>query len=135
MLIHFYEKPGCINNTKQKRLLEQHGHRIEAHSLLDQHWNAATLRLFFNDMPVSDWFNMAAPRVKSGEIVPDEFDEQSALAAMIQDPLLIRRPLLDAHGELACGFDSPLVKKLLGGNTDISGLEGCPNVSKGNKCD
>jgi len=135
MLIHFYEKPGCINNTKQKRLLEQHGHRIEAHSLLDQHWNAATLRLFFNDMPVSDWFNMAAPRVKSGEIVPDEFDEQSALAAMIQDPLLIRRPLLDAHGELACGFDNQLVKELLGGNTDVSGVLSCPNMGTDTTCD
>ena len=135
MLIHFYEKPGCINNTKQKRLLEQHGHRIEAHSLLDQHWNAATLRLFFDDMPVSEWFNRAAPRVKSGEIVPEAFDEESALEAMIQDPLLIRRPLLDAHGELACGFDHPLVKELLGGNTDVSGVLSCPNMGTDTTCD
>jgi nitrogenase-associated protein len=135
MLIHFYEKPGCINNSKQKRLLEQHGHRIEAHSLLDQHWNAATLRLFFNDMPVSEWFNRAAPRVKSGEIVPEAFDEQSALEAMIQDPLLIRRPLLDAYGELACGFDNPLVKELLGGNTDVSGVLSCPNMGTDTTCD
>lgn len=135
MLIHFYEKPGCINNTKQKLLLEQHGHRIEAHSLLDQHWNEATLRLFFNDMPVSEWFNAAAPRVKSGEIMPEAFDEQSALAAMIHDPLLIRRPLLDAHGVLACGFDSPLVKSLFGETTDLSSLEKCPNIGKDSKCD
>jgi len=135
MLIHFYEKPGCINNTKQKKLLEQHGHRIEAHSLLEQRWNATTLRLFFNDMPVDEWFNMAAPRVKSGEIVPADFDEDSALQAMIQDPLLIRRPLIDAHGELACGFDNALVKSLIGENTDISNLLSCPNLATDNKCD
>lgn len=135
MLIHFYEKPGCINNTKQKRLLELHGHRVEAHSLLDQHWNAATLRLFFDYMPVNEWFNAAAPRVKSGEIVPETFDEGSALEAMILDPLLIRRPLIDAHGELACGFDNPLVKELLGGNTDISGVLNCPNMGTDATCD
>jgi nitrogenase-associated protein len=135
MLIHFYEKPGCINNSKQKRLLELHGHRIEAHSLLDQHWNAATLRLFFNDMPVSEWFNRAAPRVKSGEIVPEAFAEASALEAMIQDPLLIRRPLIDAHGELACGFDNALVRSLIGETIDVSSMQSCPNVDKDSKCD
>jgi len=135
MLIHFYEKPGCINNTKQKLLLEQHGHRIEAHSLLTQKWSASTLRLFFGDMPVNQWFNMAAPCVKSGEIVPDNFDENSALLAMIDDPLLIRRPLIDALGELACGFDNPLVKSLLSDNTDISNLQECPNMGTAVKCD
>jgi len=128
MLIHFYEKPGCINNTKQKLLLEQHGHRIEAHSLLTEQWKASTLRLFFNDMPVSEWFNRSAPRIKSGEIIPEDFDEESALSAMLKDPLLIRRPLIDALGELACGFDNPLVKSLLGENTDISDLQTCPNI-------
>ena len=135
MLIHFYEKPGCINNTKQKRLLEQHGHRIEAHSLLEQRWNATTLRLFFGDTPISEWFNMAAPRIKSNEISPGDFDEDTAIHTMLEDPLLIRRPLIDAEGELACGFDNALVRSLLGEKTDISGLESCPNANKGNKCD
>jgi nitrogenase-associated protein len=135
MLIHFYEKPGCINNTRQKRLLEQHGHRVEAHSLLDQQWNAATLRLFFTDMPVSEWFNVASPRVKSGEIIPTDFNEESALLAMIDDPLLIRRPLIDVYGELVCGFDNPLVKSLLGENTDISNVLSCPNAGTDAKCD
>ena len=135
MLIYFYEKPGCINNTKQKRLLEQHGHRVEAFSLLEQQWKPATLRLFFDNMPVTEWFNAAAPRIKNGEINPESFDEKSALEAMLKDPLLIRRPLIDAEGELACGFDNPLVKALLGDSTDISNLLSCPNASKDNKCD
>jgi len=134
MLILFYEKPGCINNTKQKLLLEQHGHRIEAHSLLTQNWDKSTLRLFFNDMPVNEWFNMAAPRIKSGEVVPTDFDEESALTAMVNDPLLIRRPLIDAEGELACGFDNSLVKSLLGEKTDISSLQTCPNTATNSDC-
>ena len=135
MLVHFYEKPGCVNNTKQKKLLEESGHIVEAHSLLSQHWSASTLRPFFCEMPVHSWFNMAAPRVKSGEIVPENFNEESALKAMIKDPLLIRRPLIDAEFELACGFDNPLVKRLLGENTDISSLLACPNIKTNLKCD
>ncbi|MEI8085172.1 MAG: ArsC/Spx/MgsR family protein [Paludibacter sp.] len=135
MIIHFYEKPGCINNTKQKRILEAHGHKIYAHSLLSQSWKPSTLRLFFADMPVPKWFNMAAPRIKSGEIVPESFEEDAALLAMINDPLLIRRPLIDAQGELGCGFDNYLVKKLLGVDANISDLQTCPNIGKHQQCD
>lgn len=135
MLVHFYEKPGCINNTKQKRLLEEHGHKVEAHSLLEQKWDGATLRLFFANMPVSEWFNAAAPRVKSGEIIPSDFDEESALMAMVSDPLLIRRPLIDVYGDLACGFDSPLVKSLLNESTDISSMLSCPNMGTDTSCE
>jgi hypothetical protein len=37
MHIHFYEKPGCINNIKQKKVLEEYGHTIQVHSLFSQH--------------------------------------------------------------------------------------------------
>lgn len=30
----FYEKPGCINNTKQKARLLAAGHEVQAHNLL-----------------------------------------------------------------------------------------------------
>jgi len=135
MLIHFYEKPGCINNTKQKRMLEEHGHQIISHTLLNQSWKPATLRQFFGDLPVSKWFNMAAPCIKNGEILPTSFDEDSALLAMVNNPLLIRRPLIDAGGELACGFDNQLVKRLLGVDVDISGMLICPNISTNKECE
>ncbi|WP_373565442.1 ArsC/Spx/MgsR family protein [Bradyrhizobium diazoefficiens] len=50
---------------------------------------------FFRNMPVGSWFNRAAPRVKSGEVNLDSIDAASALALMVSDPLLIRRPLID----------------------------------------
>ena len=134
MIIHFYEKPGCINNTQQKRLLESNGHTVIAHSLLTEVWQAEGLRSFFGSMAVAEWFNKAAPRVKNGEIVPGEFDENSAIAAMLDDPLLIRRPLIEAEGQRVCGFDNPLVNKLLN-NADTSHLQSCPNLTTNNSCD
>lgn len=135
MLIHFYEKPGCINNTKQKRLLEENGHTVIAHSLLTTEWDEATLRSFFGDLPINEWFNLSAPRIKNGEISPDDFDEDTAIDVMVEEPLLIRRPLIEAEGELTCGFDNALVRKLLGEDTDVSNLQTCPNMAQGNKCD
>jgi nitrogenase-associated protein len=132
MVVHFYEKPGCINNTKQKLLLEEHGHTVLAHSLLTEPWTPETLRPFFGDTAVNEWFNPSAPRIKSGEIEPSDFDEDTAIEAMLEEPLLIRRPLIDAESELAVGFDNAVVCMLLG-NTDLSAGQSCPNTK--NKCD
>lgn len=95
----FYEKPGCLSNARQKTLLAGLGHRLTVRSLLAEPWTAERLRPFFGDRPVWDWFNLAAPRVRSGEVVPDGLDESQALALMVADPLLIRRPLLEIGGE------------------------------------
>lgn len=76
--------------------------------------------------PVADWFNRAAPRVKSGEVVPEKIDADTALQLMLQDPLLIRRPLIEAEGRKEIGFDQNLVHAWLGLTPSGSDLESCP---------
>jgi nitrogenase-associated protein len=100
----FYEKPGCAGNAEQKAWLRAAGHDVVSRNLLTTAWTPATLRSFFVGLPVATWFNRAAPRVKSGAIVPEACDADTALAAMIADPLLIRRPLLEVDGERSAGF-------------------------------
>ena len=90
----FYEKPGCAGNARQKSLLIASGHEVETRNLLTAPWDATTLRPFFNDKPIADWFNASSPRVKNGEVRPGELKPEVAIAMMIDDPLLIRRPLL-----------------------------------------
>src|SRR5271167_1959766 len=95
--IFCHEKPGCSANARQKQRLERSGHTVVARSLLTEPWTAARLRGFFGTLPVSDWFNAAAPRVKSGEIDPHRTDPKTALALLLAEPLLIRRPLLEIN--------------------------------------
>lgn len=52
------------------------------------------LQRFFGAKPVAAWFNPASPRVKPGEIRPHAVSAAEALALMIADPGLIRRPLM-----------------------------------------
>lgn len=124
----FYEKPGCANNARQKRLLEASGHNVDARDLLAEPWTAERLRSFFGERPVADWFNRAAPRVKSGEVVPERLDDAGALALMLADPLLIRRPLMEADGQRLVGFDQEYVRDWIGlpdADDDADNLEGC----------
>ena len=68
--ITFYEKPGCANNTRQKALLAAAGHEVIARNLLTELWTRERLLAFFGERPATEWFNRAAPRVKSGEVIP-----------------------------------------------------------------
>ncbi|MBI3444752.1 MAG: arsenate reductase family protein [Magnetospirillum sp.] len=113
-VIVFYEKPGCMNNTRQKQVLSQSGHDVIALDIRAQAWTPASLRQFFEGLPVADWFNRAAPRVKSGAVVPELVGEAEALAEMCLDPLLIRRPLMEADGRRMAGFDEAKVEAWVG---------------------
>lgn len=110
----FFEKPGCGNNTRQKALLAASGHEVEARDLLTTPWTPECLRAFFGDKPVAEWFNKAAPRVKSGEVRPDDHSEVEAIAAMLAEPLLIRRPLMEVDGTRVVGFDRDQVANWIG---------------------
>lgn len=112
--VDFYEKPGCGNNTRQKQWLRTAGHTVVEHNLLTEPWTPARLRTFFGQLPVEQWFNRAAPRIKSGEVLPQQQDADSALALMLADPLLIRRPLMEVAGEPRCGFDPEAVNAWIG---------------------
>jgi hypothetical protein len=105
-VITFYEKPGCLTNGKQRRMLEAAGHTLIVRNLLTEPWDAAGLLAFFGDTPVVSWFNPAAPAIKTGLVDPAGMTADTALAAMLRDPLLIRRPLLDIEGARSAGFDA-----------------------------
>jgi nitrogenase-associated protein len=110
----FYEKPGCANNTRQKVLLAAAGHTVLARSLLTEKWDAPRLRGFFGALPVAEWFNTSAPRVKSGAVQPAALDEVATLQLMLADPLLIRRPLMEVDGQRRVGFDQDAVDRWIG---------------------
>ena len=110
----FYEKPGCVSNARQRALLAGLGHRLEVRDLLAEPWTPERLRTFFGDRPVAAWFNQTAPRVRSGELPIDRLTETAALALMVAEPILVRRPLMEVDGLRACGFEPGPVLEALG---------------------
>jgi nitrogenase-associated protein len=131
----FYEKPGCINNTRQKQLLVALGHEVVARNLLTELWSAERLRPYFADRPVADWFNTSAPRIKSGELRYRELDEAEALRLMAADPLLIRRPLIKTESGRMAGFDPCELLAGLGVMfEDDRDLQSCPRSAAPDSC-
>lgn len=130
-VIVFYEKPGCANNTRQKVLLAAAGHTVWAKNLLIEAWTPERLLAFFGQRPIAEWFNRAAPKVKSGEIIPEQINAETALAMLLAEPLLIRRPLIEADGRREVGFDKEVIDAWLGLSVKAdANLETCSKQHK-----
>jgi nitrogenase-associated protein len=112
----FFEKPGCGGNAKQRALLAAAGHTLERRNLLTAHWTRAGLLEYLDGLPVAQWFNRAAPRVRDGAVVPEQLDRESALTLLLAEPLLIRRPLMRRTdtGARLVGFEPAEVDRFVG---------------------
>lgn len=137
-VITFYEKPGCKGNARQKAWLAAAGHTVQAKSLKSEAWTAERLLAFLGDLPVKDWFNASAPAVKSGEIVPEMLGVDTALQLILDNPLLLRRPLLEIGEERQVGFDAVAIDAWIGLNgvaLPEGNLEACVHGPEGHgKC-
>lgn len=111
--IVFYEKPGCATNRLQKQLLRATGLELDVRDLFNESWTEERLRPFFEDKPVSEWFNLSAPAIKYGELNPQTLTETQAFELLIKNPQLIRRPLIRYGVHFMAGFDLATLSKEL----------------------
>jgi nitrogenase-associated protein len=131
----FYEKPGCLTNAGQKALLADCGCELTVRNLLTEPWTEVSLYEFLRALPVAQWFNPAAPRIKSGEIDPAAQDTGSAMTLLLGDPLLIRRPLLDTGFGKTAGFDDSVILRRLGVCPESAARhQGCSNPGDAHGC-
>lgn len=132
--IIFWEKPGCQGNARQKQILLTSGHRLEVRDMLTTPWTAQGLARFFGDRPVVEWFNPSNPRIKSGELDPATIAAEEALRMMVEEPLLIVRPLLQVGEERLAGFELQQVHNWIGLALEAVGPrdpKNCPCVTTG----
>jgi nitrogenase-associated protein len=134
--VTFWEKPGCIGNQQQKALLRKQGWQLDVRDLLTTSWTAEELRPFFADKAVPEWFNQSAPDVKSGIINIQQLSEREALALMLENPLLICRPLLQFGALKQSGFVPGVVLDSLHIKLqDGQDLQSCPMSDSAEVCE
>ncbi|RJF83910.1 nitrogen fixation protein NifO [Azospirillum cavernae] len=127
----FYGLTGCTANAKQRLQLQAAGHSLIERDLATAPLSAAELRAFFGDKEVGAWFNRRAVAVKSGAVTPDDLDEAAALAAMLADRDLIRRPLLESGDRREAGFDPATLHAWIG----LTSQESCDDKHARGQCD
>nr|WP_320133594.1 ArsC/Spx/MgsR family protein [uncultured Holophaga sp.] len=127
-LIDFYEKPGCINNSRQKRILEAAGHQLRCHNLLEEAWTVERLRPFLRSEDPQEILNSTAPAIKRGDLDPTALSFEGALQLMVADPILVRRPLIAVGGLQLQGFDDARLSPYLGTWSGAEDVVTCPNL-------
>jgi nitrogenase-associated protein len=114
MNLTFYHKPGCINNEKQKKILRRKGFQLDERNLLEENWDKETLEDIFRGYLVSEWFNTSAPKVKEGLVDPEALTFDEAIELFIQDPILMRRPIIKVNEKYIVGFAESELEKITG---------------------
>lgn len=109
----FYEKTGCSGNARQKALLKEHGISLEVRSILDTEWDKPTLEAFFEGLSPKEILNPFAPQLGDGSFKLEAHTKESLIEAMLETPILIRRPLLQIGEAKLCGFDIEKLNALL----------------------
>lgn len=72
--------------------------------------------------------NYTAPAIKTGQIVPANLHYDEAVARMIEDPILIKRPLIRVDGLSIQGFMDERLAPYLGSWNGREDVVTCPNL-------
>jgi len=113
MEIVFYEKPGCSGNAKQKKLLELYNISFTTKDILSHAWTQKELESFFSELPKEKIYNKFAPQIKNKALNIDALSKDLLIQKMLQDPILIKRPLLELGANKVCGFDVEKINAIL----------------------
>ena len=132
--ITFFEKTGCINNTKQKKILERGGHELECLSILEYPWTTRELLPFVNGKEVHEIMNFTAPEIKDGTIDPEKLSFDEAVNLMVKKPILIKRPLIIVENTFIQGFTAPELQPFISHWDGTEDVITCPNLNTVN-CD
>jgi arsenate reductase (glutaredoxin) len=96
-----YHNPRCSKSRETLQLLQQHNVDIEVVEYLTQPLSAAQLTSLLAKLNVSaiDIMRTKEPEFKQQNLA--NADDQQLLAALVDTPKLMERPIV-VHGDLAC---------------------------------
>ena len=88
-----------------KAELSQKGLELEERDFFKDAFSEQELRDILGDTPPSDIFSWRSPSVKKMGLNKDELSDDELISLMLEEPRLIRRPLIQVDGNLIVGTD------------------------------
>ena len=98
-----------------KAELSQADIEYEERDFFDEPFTVEELRDAIGSRPVSDFFSWRSPSFRKMGLSRDELSDTKLLKLMIEEPRLIRRPLImTSDGDLVVGTDKKAMAGLMG---------------------
>ena len=107
MALTLYGIPNCDTVKKARRWLDEHGVAHAFHDYRKDGLDAAQLQHWIDTIGWEKLLNKSGTTFrKLPDAQKEGFDAASAKALMLEQPAMIRRPLVDADGALSVGFSA-----------------------------
>lgn len=98
-----------------KAELSQGGIEFDERDFFAEPFTVDELREAIGPRPVSDFFSWRSPSFRKMGLNRDELSDDKMLKLMVEEPRLIRRPLImTADGDLIVGTDKKAMAELVG---------------------
>lgn len=108
-----YTKSGCTSCTKARQFLLGAGVHYAERDIFKHPLTEAELRRIAKGRAMSELFSYRSPSVKALGLDGRELSEAEMIKHMLEEPRLIRRPLLANDESLIVGYDEAGMRALL----------------------
>ncbi len=113
-MIRLYGIPNCDTVRKARRWLADRSVAFEFHDLRNDGLSPELLLVWVAEIGWEALLNRrGATWRKLPEDVRNDLDEESAVQLMLENPVIIKRPVLEADGKLLVGFSADSYQKVL----------------------
>ena len=117
MKLSLYGIPNCDTVKKARTWLADNGHAFDFHDFKKQGLDRATVAGWLEQL---DWETLVNRKGTTWRKLSDErrasiVDKDSALALMLENPSVIKRPVLEGAGALSVGFSEAQYGALFAG--------------------
>ncbi len=117
-MITLYGIKNCDTVKKARRWLEDHGIEYRFHDFREDGLDAGQVRTWLDELGWETLVNKRSTTWKALDPAQREsMDDSTALAAILEQPTLIKRPLLDTGHERRTGFKDSDYQQLFNRHT------------------
>lgn len=111
--VTLYTKTGCTTCNKAKQLLMQRGIHYTERDIFKHPLNEQELRSLADKRSLQALFSHRSPSVKALGLQDRELSDEELVSYMLQEPRLIRRPLVTAGEAIAVGYLPEQIDEIL----------------------
>lgn len=95
-----------------KAELSQKGITLDERDFFSQRFDVEELRALIGDRPVADYFSFNSPSYKKLGLSREDLSDEQLLGMMVEEPRMVRRPLIRIGDELIVGTDRKAMERL-----------------------
>ena len=95
-----------------KAELSQKGVELDERDFFQDGFTEEELRALIGDRPVSGYFSYNSPSFRKMGLDRDQLSDDQLLKMMVEEPRLVRRPLIQIGDDLVVGTDSQAMSRV-----------------------